>query len=418
MAPGKRVLLVEPCYENYGGYFRAFGMARGLAHAGYQVTLLISNRRRFALRLERTAPAPGITLVKLPRTQFNPWLTGRVLRAFVALAYCLFGRYDLIHVFTIVQVESLLPFLFLRLLLPWKRVVVDWDDYWSYVHLCGSANYERFPFSLAPRYFRACEYGVQRIARHATCTSRLLDDELRRIGVPHRLKIVNGVDTTQFMPSDRASARAQLGLDERDRVLLTVGHTYYRDRAIFLVKLFEAIWRLEPSARLFCTAGVVENWRQYRTTETVAPEALERIRRVGLLYGDALATYLAACDAVLFTMGEIPTEQACFPTRIGTYLLGERVLVMNETDTEACHTVKELQCALVDRSLERLAERTVALLRDPAARGQMEQRIRAAKQRLLWETLGADLARFYGEVLAGRNAPSPAGSDRAANAPS
>jgi glycosyltransferase involved in cell wall biosynthesis len=402
MATGKRVLLVEPCYENYGGYYRAYGMARGLARAGYDVTLLISNRKRFAWRLERTTPAERLRIVKLPRTQFNPWLTGRVLRAVVALGFCLFGRYDLIHVFTIVQVESLLPFLFLRLLLPWKRVIVDWDDYWSFVHLCGAANYERFPFSLAPRYFRACEYGVQRLARHATCTSRLLEGELRRLGVPHRLKIVNGVDRTQFVPRARAASRAQLGLAEGELVLLTVGHTYYRERAIFLVKLFEAIWRLEPSARMFCTAGVVEGFHQFRTTETADPAALVRIRRVGLLYGDDLATYLAACDAVLFTMGEIPTEQACFPTRIGTYLHGERILAMNETDTEACHTVKELDCALVDRSIERLAERTVAVLRDPAARRAMEDRIRVAKEKLSWEALGEELARFYAETLAGR----------------
>ena len=394
---GTRVLLVEPCFENFGGYYRAFGMARGLTGQGFDVTLLLSNRGPGAWRLCTNVVSPNLRVVKLPRLEWNTWVNGRLLRGCLGLLYCLFGRYDLVHLFTIVQLESLVPFLFLRIFMRWKKVVLDWDDYWTEQHtqLPSPSVYEH---PLVRWYLRFCEYRVQALAVHGTATSEFLSEEFRRIGVQHVHKIINGVDTRQCDVVERGAARKRLGLPADALIFLAFGNSYRRARTVYLFKLFGLIAQAEPSAQLHINIDPHHLWQKYGAGETLPEGTMERMQHVGYLAGDALSNQLGACDAVLFMMSDSPSEQACFPTRVGTYLNGERFIVMNDNKAEACRILKEHDCAIIEADLPGLAERTLAVLRSPAERRRMEDNVRSAKQALSWENLTRGLAAFYDEI--------------------
>jgi glycosyltransferase involved in cell wall biosynthesis len=397
-ARSPRVLLIEPCFENYGGYYRASGIARALALSGYQVDLLISSRTRFTLKIEKQVVNARLTIYKLPRLQFNAWFTGRFLRAFVAMGFFLFRRYDIIHLFAIVQFESLIPFLFLRLCMPWKKVILDWDDYWTEVHTQHPSGnlFEMAPVRFAMRF---CEYTIQKLARHITVTSRFLEKEVReKLGVGHCFKIINGVDRNQCEKVERNEARKRLGIGQDELLFLTFGNSFHNERTTALFQLFEHLYRLDPRAQLIINIDPSELWGKYGGELQLDPAAWARIRNVGYLGGEKLSNWLGAADAVLFTMTNDACEIACFPTRVGTFLNGEKIIAMNENDSEARHTLMEHNAVLVDSSLEKLAQRLMGIVRDPAMKAEWEQKSREARVALSWESLAPGIAGFYREI--------------------
>lgn len=374
-------------------------MAKGIAAAGnYDVDLLISSRKRFALRIEKDTRDEHLTIYHLPRIQINSFLTGRILRAFIALGFILTRRYDLIHFFTVVQFETLIPFIFLRLFMPWRKHIMDWDDYWTSTHTCLQL-YERFPFSLIRHYYRFAEYHVQRLAIHGTTTSTFLANEFQTIGVKHVRKIINGVDHCSFAPIRRQEARRRLGIRNDVKMFLSVGNTFFRSRTVDLVLFFQTMYRMDPDISLYVTKDLRMCMQKYGPEEVVEAGVWEHIHDTGYLAGEELALFLGACDAVIFMMASTPTEIACFPIRISTYLNGERFIVMKDVPTEACNVLKGLGCAVIDSSMEHLAARTLDVISNPAKQRELEERARVAKQELSWDVLNIQLLEFYDEVL-------------------
>lgn len=393
------VLLIEPCFEDYGGYYRAFGIARALALSGFHVDLLISTRKRFTLKIEKLVINEHLTVYKLPRLRFNPWFTGRFLRAFVGMLFFLFRRYDVVHLFTIVQFESLIPFLFLRLCMPWKKVILDWDDYWTDVHTQHPGD-SLFNLALLRFAMRFYEYTIQKLARHMTVTSRFLENEAReKLGIDHCFKIINGVDLKQCEKVERVTARERLGIGENELIFLTFGNSFHNERTTALFKLFEHLYRLDNRAQLIINIDPVEIWGKYGGDLQIDPAAWARIRNVGYLGGEKLSNWLGGADAVLFTMTNNSCEIACFPTRVGTFLNGEKIIAMNDNDTEACCTLKEQNAVLVDSSLEQLAERVMELLQNPALKSRFESNVQEARNALSWESLAPGIADFYRETM-------------------
>jgi len=79
---------------------------------------------------------------------------------------------------------------------------------------------------------------------------------------------------------------------------------------------------------------------------------------------EKLSLYMGAADCILFAMGNTTLEKACFPTRIGTFLNGKRIIVANDTDTEACNILKQYQCAIVGKDPEDIAKRVIGIFYD------------------------------------------------------
>lgn len=390
-----KILITEPCYENYGGYFRAFGIAKALSKKGVKVDLLVSSRKKFSLKVEKKVINENLTQYDLPRIEVNYFITGRLLRAFLSLYFVIFRKYDLIHTFALVQFESSIPFLVAKLL--GKKVVIDWDDYWS-----GSD--ELIPvhqrFSIIMNYLRFCEYMLQKKADYATATSDFLMDKLKELGVPHRLKIVNGVNKEQFGLMDRSEARARLGIEGKDKILLTFGHTFFKERTVYLFRIFEQIYKLDRTIKLYFNYDARKMIREQAPGEKFDEVMFGNIINVGYLDREELSLYLGATDCVLFAMGETECEKACFPTRIGTFLNSERVIAANRTDTEACRTLEQHRCALIGDTPQELAAKVVDFLDDKSRRERLEANTRRAKEEMSWENLTDDLIDFYAGVLA------------------
>lgn len=389
-----KILITEPCYENYGGYFRAFGIARALSKKGVKVDLLVSTRKKLSLKIEKKIIDKNLTQYDLPRIEVNYFVTGRLLRAFLSLYFVVFKKYDLIHTFALVQFESSIPFLVAKLL--GKKVVIDWDDYWS-----GSD--ELIPIhkkvGVVMRYLRFCEYVLQRQAEYATATSDFLMNKLEGLGVKNRLKIINGVDREQFVPMSRSRSRRKLGVGEEDKILLTFGHTFFKERTVYLFRIFEEMFKLNDTVTLYFNYDAKEMIKEQAPEESFSEAMFKNIINVGYLDREKLSLYLGAADGVLFAMGETKCEQACFPTRIGTFLNGEKVIATNRTDTEACRTLEHYNCALVGDTPKELARKVVDFLNGGDQRRNLEKNVQRAKEDLSWENLTEELLKFYDKII-------------------
>jgi len=389
-----KILITEPCYENYGGYFRAFGIAKALSKKGVKVDLLVSTRKKFSLRVKKKIINENLTQYDLPRVEINYFITGRLVRAFLSLYFLIFKRYDLIHTFALVQFESGIPFVVAKLL--GRKVVVDWDDYWS-----GSDELTPIHrrFGIIMKYLRFCEHTLQGYANYATATSDFLMDELKQIGVKSRLKIVNGVDTEQFELMGRNEARKRLGVGGKDRILLTFGHTFFKERTLYLFNTFGEIFKLDKTAKLYINNDPKKMIEEQAKGAKFDNRMFDNIVNIGYFPNEYLPLYVGAADCALFVMGETECEQACFPTRIGTFLNGERVIAMNRTDTEACRTLERYRCALIGDSPKEIAEKVFEFLNNEGQRKELEANTRRAKEELSWENLTDNLLKFYGKVL-------------------
>ena len=392
-----KILITEPCYENYGGYFRAFGIAKALSKKGVKVDLLVSTRKKFSLKIRKKIINENLTQYDLPRVEVNYFITGRLLRAFLSLYFVIFKKYDLIHTFALVQFESSLPFLVAKLLR--KKVIIDWDDYWS-----GSD--ELIPihkkFGIIMEYLRFCEHVLQRQAEYATATSDFLMNKLEDLGVKVKFKVVNGVNKEQFELMDRSEARERLRVGEKDKILLTFGHTFFKERTVYLFRIFEQIYKLDNTVKLYFNYDARKMIREQAPREEFDTAMFDNIVNVGYLDREKLSLYLGAADCVLFAMGETECEKACFPTRIGTFLNGERVIVMNKTDTEACRTLERYRCALIGDAPKEIAQKVISFLNDESLREKLEANVKVAREELSWENLTDDLLKFYDDILNSR----------------
>jgi glycosyltransferase involved in cell wall biosynthesis len=389
-----KILITEPCYENYGGYFRAFGIAKALSLKGVKVDLLVSTRKKFSLKIDKRIINENLVQYDLPRIEVNYFITGRLLRAFLSLYFVVFRKYDLIHTFALVQFESSIPFVAAKLL--GKKVVVDWDDYWSGSDELVSIHKR---FGIIMKYLRFCEYILQKYADYATATSDFLMEKLKKLGVKSRLKIVNGVNKEQFTPVGRREARDKLCIGEEERVLLTFGHTFYKERTGYLFRTFEEMFRMDGTIKLYCNRDPQKMIGEQASGEKFDERIFDNIVNIGYFPDEKLALYVGAADCVLFVMGETECEQACFPTRIGTFLNGEKVIATNRTDTEACRTLEQYNCALVGETPKELAQKIVDFLGDENQKGELESNVQRAKEDLSWENLTNGLLNFYDQIL-------------------
>jgi glycosyltransferase involved in cell wall biosynthesis len=388
-----KILLIEPCYENYGGYFRAFGIAKALSLKGAEVDLLLPSYKKFSLKIKRKKINENLTQYNLPHIYINFFITGRVLRGIIGCFFILFKKYDLIHIFVLVQFESNIPFLFAKLLR--RKIVIDWDDYWTDAHQLVPL-YDNW---LIKEYLKFCEYKLQKMVLYASATTDFLMNELEKIGVKNRFKIINGVQKDQFVLMDKDEARKKLNLEKNDKIILTFGHTFFKERTIYLFRIFEKIYKLDNTIKLYFNYDPRKIVKEQCPEEKFDEEIFKNIINIGYLDKDKLSLYMGATDLVLFAMGDTTLEKACFPTRIGTYLNGERIIIMNDTDTEACNILRKYDCAIIGKNPLDLAEKTIEFFNNKTLRDNLEKNVKRAKESLSWDNIVKGLIEFYNKII-------------------
>ncbi|GEM_PF-1207190 len=396
-----KILIIEPCFENFGGYYRAFGIAKALSvNKKHHVDLLLSSDKKFSLKIEKKKINDNLYQYSLPRIYVNFFVNGRILRGIIASFFILLKRYDIIHLFALVQFESNVPLIFFSKFLK-KKIILDWDDYWTGIHETIPFYNEKFG-GIINKYFKFCEYHLQPLADYATATSDFLIEEYRKIGITKSMKLLNCVNRDEFQVMDKVEARKILGIPIDVKMLLTFGNTYFKERTIYLFRFFGFILSKDRSVRLYMNHDPKQLINEYAHGNSFDESIFQNITTVGYLDKPKLGLYLSAADAVLFMMGETTYEKACFPIRVGSYLNGEGVIITNETDTEAHNTLKKYDCVISDRDIEELAKKTVSFLNSDIEQNRMKKNVRAAKQELSWENQVGRLVDFYESIITNR----------------
>lgn len=385
-----RVLFIEPCFVGFGGYFRAINICSHLAQKGIKVDLLVASKESFSFQIKRTEIQIGLVQYELPRYNLHFFLNGRILRGLIAFLFGIFRRYDIIHACVPVQLESNIPAFLLKIL--GKKVIMDWDDYWE-----GSTIYGEYKFM---KYYVAfCERYAPAFFENIVVVSEFLKKLSEQRGAKKVLKLINGVNSNQFLVHNREEGRKRLNLDLSGTYLLTFGHTYINDRAYLLFKVFEKIYQRNPDVKLLFNYDAEKIFEEQKLEGRIDRSCIRNIIDVGYIDQEDLGYYLGATDAVIFLMGNADNERACFPIRIGSYLNGEAIIIINDTNSEASNVLKQFNCAIVETDIDVLADKTVNLLNDIQMQLRLKQQVKNAKQKLDWKNMIDELIEYYEHVV-------------------
>jgi hypothetical protein len=258
-----------------------------------------------------------------------------------------------VYVFELVQPETLFPALFGRLL--GLRVLVDVGDEWLFSPTYKKASHLtkkliRFLDTL-PRFFEL------------TVTSDYLKEKYKK-----GTKMINGVDTHEFVPLDKSEARGRLGFGKHEKILLSFGNTLGDERIRWLNETYEWVKFYDPEIRLLSLSNVPSH---------------------------VLALYLGACDLVLFPTGDNPCERACFPIRVGTCLNAERVIATDNSPTEFHKTLKKYECMVTGDTPQDLALNIIKFFRGqyPDYKYYLECNLLHTKKELDWNEIIPDCLR-------------------------
>jgi teichuronic acid biosynthesis glycosyltransferase TuaC len=131
-------------------------------------------------------------------------------------------------------------------------------------------------------------------AARVVAVSRALADEVAGFGVAReRIAIVmNGVDGELFRPSDRASARARLGLPADGRLVLYVGNLKESKGVVDLVAAFDELAGRDPHVRL----AIVGGGEQKAAVDALVARWPGRVIAPGARPLGEVPTWMAACD--------------------------------------------------------------------------------------------------------------------------
>lgn len=386
-----KVLVIEPCYVNYGGYFRSFNICQALSKKGIKVDLLVSSNKNFQLGIKKRKFNNNFTEYQLPRINIHPLLNGRLLRGVIATFFGLIWRdYDIIHACVPTQFEANIPAFLLKLL--GKKVVIDWDDYWIGTPIFAGSKWTK-------KYISFCEKKSPRFFQNIVVVSDFLEEKAKAWGAKNVLKLINGVNASQFPTHTREEGEEFLKLDKNGKYLLAFGNSYANDRAIMLFKTFSAIYKLDPEVKLIFNFDPMSIVRQQGLEDKIDQKCFENIINVGYINQENLGYHLGLSWATILLQGETEDEIACFPIRVGSYLNGESPVIINDVGSEVGNTLKKHGCAIMEKDIEQLAKRTVEFLNNEDMQKEIKNNIQKAKAELSWDNLISGLINFYQEVI-------------------
>lgn len=383
-----KILYIEPCTQNFGGYFRSLEICRALSRAGIKVDLLISSDQKYFFKITRQKFDKNLTIFILPRLYFNFYITGRILRGIIASFFSLFGKYDIIQASSIVQLESNIPLSIAKLF--GKNVVYSWEDIWT-ENNTGFNQYVR-------RYLEFWENHSPRIFKNVQCISQILINKAKNLGAVNTVKILNGTDPGYFCPAKKASLR-KLKLDPKFKYLLIFGNTYGEQRLYLTLLTFKKILVLHPQTKLITNYDLKKLLTAFPHITKIYSETSKQIINTGYIPDNLLPYYQSASDATIFIMGNNLNEKACFPVRMSKFISAESIIIINENHSETTAVLKKYSCAIIDSDLDQLAQKTVDFFRDPKIRKKLHQGTVIAKKELSWDNLVLPLISFYEQII-------------------
>lgn len=393
-----RVLLVAHNVADRGSAIRARSIARCLAQAGYEPTVL-SGRRSVGLTTARSQ-LDGVRVLEPP--DFLPYrlrngglspvdLAGRVV-------HVLRESYDVVHTFE-PRPCATVPGLLAR-----RRhrtvYVADWADLWG---PRGMAAYWPTPQRVTLGAFDgAWQSYTRRRADAVTVISTVLARRAEALGIPaERIRLVPiGASDDLFRPQPRAEARRRLGLPSDALVLAHTGFAPFDDW--LLAHTFAELARLESRAYLLMSGRRFDLVRR----QAAAAGAADRVIHLGVVPYGELGSVMASADVMIVPYTSLPHNEARFPNRVGDYLAAGRPIATNPTGDLGRLVEKERFGIVAPQVPEVFARAILELLHRPDVRAEMGRRARRlAETTLSWRAAAARVADLYQE-LAGPRARS------------
>lgn len=165
-------------------------------------------------------------------------------------------------------------------------------------------------------------------ADHFIVNSPAYREYLLGKGIPDLMISVvpNGVDVAVFDPAARGGAfRAELGLDERDFLVTYAGALGMANDIPTILRAATRLRGLAPDIRILVVGDGKE-----RTSieEAVAREGLTNVSVLGAVPKKKVPEVLAASDACLATLMDIPMFRTTYPNKVFDYMAAGRPVVL------------------------------------------------------------------------------------------
>jgi len=381
-----KILFIEPCYKNFGGYFRAINIAKSLSVNNIKIDLLIPSNQKFLLKIKKEIINKNLTVYELPRLYLNFFIQGRILRGFIGLFFGLFKKYDLIHTFMPIEFESNIPAIFLKLL--GKKVIMDWDDMFE------NGQFKNNP--ILHSYIKFCEKFFPKFINNYTVTTDTLKKISKKRGATNVFTIINGVDYNQVKLIDKKQAQKTLKLNSNNKYILTFGNTLSAQRAKPLFSFIQKLIHISPNIYITTNFDPYHFIKEYKLQNLIHKETLKHIINVG--YISDLSTYFSAVDATMLLVPTGLLEKTSFPIRIGTYLSAESIIITNDIDSQVNKILKKYDCAIIDKDLDKLALKSSEILNNPHKQKKLKLNTKIAKKELSWEYITRDLIKYYQNI--------------------
>lgn len=375
-----------------GTYWRALNFARPLCARGHSVTLLMTapqERRRFRVSYEC---AGRLALVEAPdllpgslRSGWDPWAS------LARSAWLAISRFDLLHAFEC-RPTVILPALAARARTG-APLVIDWCDWFG-----SGGSIEERPSRLVRALLRWPETFFETRFRAGADATTVINPFLGRYAAalgapPASIRLVpNGCDTAGWAIEPQQTARAALGLPLDAPLVGYVGAIFPRD-ADLMARSFDQLAARCPAARLlalgYCNIAI----------ETLVRHP-ERVLRTGPLDTPTLRRYLRACSVAWAPLSDTGANRGRWPLKLNTYMEAALPFVTTDIGDLAAFVRRYPAGVVAAPNPAALAERTLALLDDPAraaAYGAYGRRL--AEGELSWARVGDLVERVYQQCL-------------------
>lgn len=334
-----RILMVQPCHVNFGGHIRSANLARILRDKGLVVDHICSAADK---RYSSMHSGDG-TDYFLPRFTINHFITGRLFRAFWIVFYLIFNhrKYGAIHFFNICQLECLVPVVLLRALIN-RKIVVDWDDYWSAADEVTATYSNNGVLS----YLRRVEAWSAQTFDRITVASDFLHG---KVGPDTASEIIiNAVDHDTVRSADR-----NLENGSAAPRIISIGNTMFAERSVYLDRFMQGLLKYNKEAKLVTNVALEEFKAQLG--KHGRHNRFEYYDCVGYIDGVLLEELEPGISASAFFMSNSMTEKACSPTRIMTLRKLGAPLVTMESDTLTFRTLRKVDCVISAQTPEEAA---------------------------------------------------------------
>lgn len=270
------------------------------------------------------------------------------------------------------------------------RLVIDWYDWFG---RGGSVEQRSNP--IMRTLLRPIEtYYEEAFRTRADATivvNSVLEARACALGVRPEtlLRLPHGSDPEGIRPLDRDQARAKLGLPLSASLVGYVGVLFTED-AVLLVKAFERVRAVQPSARLVLIGN----------PKTDVPKKEGMIRTGFVSYQD-LNRYMAACDVLCLPCSDTLANRGRFPSKIADYLAVGRASAVACADGDLATLMRETNAGLVcEPTPSHLAECILQLLDDVSLRTRLGRNARhAAETCMNWATLAEQVEELYQRLL-------------------